>query len=86
MKSDRRKFLQLLSSSALAAAMPASISRALEIPANHRTGTIADVEHIVMPHAGEPLVRSLFRYVFFAKMPSGGENGPGSTARWWSWQ
>ena len=48
MKSDRRKFLQLFSSSALAAAMPASISRALEIPANHRTGTIADVEHIVI--------------------------------------
>src|SRR5450631_303658 len=48
MKSDRRKFLQLLSSSALAAAMPASIGKALEIPANHRTGTIADVEHIVI--------------------------------------
>ena len=48
MATDRRKFLQLLSSSALAAAFPASISRALEIQANNRTGTIADVEHIVI--------------------------------------
>ena len=45
---DRRNFLQLLSSGAMAAALPASVSRALEIPANHRTGTIADVEHIVI--------------------------------------
>src|SRR5882757_9171217 len=45
---DRRSFLQLLSSSAMAAAFPASISRALEIPAHHRTGTIHDVEHIVI--------------------------------------
>ena len=45
---DRRNFLQLLSSGALAAAFPASISKALEIPAHHRTGTIADVEHIVI--------------------------------------
>ena len=45
---DRRTFLQLLSTGALSAAFPASISRALEIPANHATGTIADVEHIVI--------------------------------------
>src|SRR5271165_6596727 len=45
---DRRTFLQLLSSGAFAAAVPASIARALEIPANNRTGTIADVEHIVI--------------------------------------
>jgi phospholipase C len=45
---DRRNFLQLLSSSALAASLPASISRALEIPAHHRTGTIDDVKHIVI--------------------------------------
>jgi phospholipase C len=32
----------------MAAAFPASISRALEIPANHRTGSIDDVEHIVV--------------------------------------
>jgi phospholipase C len=45
---DRRSFLQLLSTSALAATFPASISRALSLPANNRTGTIADVEHIVI--------------------------------------
>jgi phospholipase C len=45
---DRRSFLQLLTSSAMAASFPASISRALEIPAHHRTGTIEDVEHIVI--------------------------------------
>jgi phospholipase C len=48
MSTDRRTFLQLLSAGALSAAFPASISRALEIPAHHRTGTIADVEHIVI--------------------------------------
>src|SRR6201993_3437325 len=47
MPTDRRTFLQLLSSSAAAAAFPASIARALEIPAHSRTGTIDDVEHIV---------------------------------------
>jgi phospholipase C len=45
---DRRKFLQLLSSGALAASLPASISRALSLPANNATGTIVDVEHIVV--------------------------------------
>ena len=48
MTTDRRTFLQLLMGSAAAAAFPASISRALAIPANSRTGTIADVEHIVI--------------------------------------
>jgi phospholipase C len=48
MATDRRTFLQLLGTGAAAAAFPASIARALEIPANHRTGTIADVEHIVI--------------------------------------
>jgi phospholipase C len=48
MTTDRRSFLQLLSAGALAAAFPPSISRALEIPANHRTGSIRDVEHIVI--------------------------------------
>ncbi len=48
MSTDRRTFLQLLSTGALAAAIPSSISRALEIPANHKTGTIKDVEHIVI--------------------------------------
>ncbi|MFZ0661512.1 MAG: phospholipase C, phosphocholine-specific [Acidobacteriaceae bacterium] len=44
---SRRAFLQLLCAGAAAAAFPDSISRALEIPAHHRTGTIRDVEHIV---------------------------------------
>jgi phospholipase C len=48
MSTDRRTFLQLLGSGALAAAFPSSIARALEIPANNHTGTIADVEHIVI--------------------------------------
>jgi phospholipase C len=45
---DRRTFLQYLSSGAFAAAFSGSIRRALAIPANHVTGTIADVEHIVI--------------------------------------
>ena len=45
---DRRSFLKLLSAGSLAAAMPASIAKALAIPANNATGTIADVEHIVI--------------------------------------
>lgn len=47
-KTDRRTFLKLMGSGAMATAMPTSIARALEIPANHRTGTIKDVEHIVI--------------------------------------
>ena len=45
---ERRRFLQLLSTGALSSALPASIVRALAIPAHHRTGTIGDVEHIVI--------------------------------------
>lgn len=48
MNTDRRTFLQLLCSGAAAAAFPSSISHALEIPANNRTGTISDVDHIVI--------------------------------------
>jgi len=48
MTTDRRTFLRYLSSAALTAALPNSISRALAIPANRRTGTIQDVEHIVI--------------------------------------
>jgi phospholipase C len=44
---DRRTFLQLLSTGAAAAAFPASIAKALSIPANNSTGSIEDVEHIV---------------------------------------
>lgn len=46
---DRRRFLKMLGTGAVAAgAIPASIERALAIPARRRTGTIADVEHIVI--------------------------------------
>jgi phospholipase C len=48
MSTDRREFLKLLSTAAAASAFPASISRALAIPANDRTGSINDVEHIVI--------------------------------------
>jgi len=47
-KSDRRTFLKLVGTPALAAAAPLDLSRALAIPAHNRTGTIADVEHIVI--------------------------------------
>jgi phospholipase C len=46
MSTDRREFLKLLSTAAAASAFP-SISRALSIPANDRTGSINDIEHIV---------------------------------------
>lgn len=45
---NRRAFLQLAGAGAFAAALPESIGRALAMPANNRTGTIADVEHIVV--------------------------------------
>jgi phospholipase C len=45
---DRRKLLQLFGTGAAASAFPPSIKRALAIPAHHRTGTIADIEHIVI--------------------------------------
>ncbi len=47
MSTSRRDFLKLLTTGAATAAFPSSIARALAIPANHRTGTIDDVEHIV---------------------------------------
>ena len=48
MTTDRRKFVKMLGAGALASAFPASIARALALPAHHRTGTIDDVEHIVI--------------------------------------
>jgi phospholipase C len=45
---DRRKFLKVAGSGALAATLGGNISKALAIPANNRTGTIKDVEHIVV--------------------------------------
>ena len=44
---DRRTFLQLLSAGAFTTAFEGTIKKALAVPAHHRTGTIADVEHIV---------------------------------------
>jgi len=44
---DRRNFLRLLSSAALTSTFAKSIEKAVALPANHRTGTIDDVEHIV---------------------------------------
>lgn len=45
---SRRKFLQSMGALAASSALPGSIAKALAIPANHRTGTIADVEHIII--------------------------------------
>ncbi|HMF99043.1 MAG TPA: phospholipase C, phosphocholine-specific [Vicinamibacterales bacterium] len=45
--SDRRTFLKLLGTPALAAAAPLDFSRLLAIPANDRTKSINDVEHVV---------------------------------------
>src|SRR5262245_32879702 len=47
-RTDRRTFLKLMGSPALLAALPPGIARGLAIPAGHRTGTIRDVEHIVI--------------------------------------
>jgi phospholipase C len=47
MSTDRREFLKFLSTAAASAAIPASIARALAIPANSRSGSINDVEHVV---------------------------------------
>jgi phospholipase C len=47
-KLDRRQFMQIMGMSAAASTLGANIARALAIPANNRTGTIRDVEHIVI--------------------------------------
>ena len=44
----RRQFLQLGAGAAALGALPSSIARALELPANGRSGTIEDVEHVVI--------------------------------------
>ena len=46
-KTDRRTFLQLTGATALTA-LQANIAKALAIPAKNNTGTIQDVEHIVI--------------------------------------
>jgi len=48
MTTHRRDFLKLLSTAAAASAFPASIARALSIPANNETGSIHDVKHVVI--------------------------------------
>jgi phospholipase C len=45
---DRRQLLQMLGTGAAAGALGSTITKALAIPANHRTGTIKDVEHVVI--------------------------------------
>jgi len=45
---NRREFLQLLGMGAMAGTLHASIAKALAIPANNRTRSIRDVEHIVI--------------------------------------
>src|SRR5215813_4732739 len=45
---DRRKFLQMMGTTALTSTLNTNIVKALAIPANNRTGTINDVEHIVI--------------------------------------
>src|SRR5215469_7485867 len=47
---DRRTFLQLMGVGGMTtlAALKADIAKAMAIPANNRTGTIQDVEHIVI--------------------------------------
>ncbi|MFF4905603.1 phosphocholine-specific phospholipase C [Streptomyces sp. NPDC001260] len=45
---NRRRFLQLAGATGAFTALSSSIQRAAALPANHRTGSIEDVEHIVV--------------------------------------
>lgn len=45
---DRRTFLKTASATAALGMLPPSIARALSIPANNATGTINDIEHVVI--------------------------------------
>ncbi|WP_128382007.1 phosphocholine-specific phospholipase C [Streptomyces cavernae] len=45
---NRRRFLQVAGATTAFSALSASIQRAAALPANHRSGTIEDVEHIVV--------------------------------------
>ena len=45
---NRRRFLQLAGGTAGFTALSSSIQRAAALPAHHRSGTIEDVEHIVV--------------------------------------
>jgi phospholipase C len=44
---DRRTFLKMMGAPAIAAALPMDFSKVLDIPANDRTGSINDVEHVI---------------------------------------
>ena len=48
LKNTRRDFLRMTAAAAGAAMLPGSIRKALAIPADIRTGTINDVEHVVI--------------------------------------
>jgi phospholipase C len=45
---DRRRFMQLAGATSAMSLLSTSIARAAEIPANRRTGSLRDVEHIVV--------------------------------------
>jgi phospholipase C len=45
---NRRRFMRLAGGTAAASALSTSIARAAEIPANRRSGTVRDVEHVVV--------------------------------------
>jgi phospholipase C len=45
---DRRQFLQMAGAGVVASALGSTIKKALAIPANNRTGSINDVEHVVI--------------------------------------
>ena len=45
---DRRRFLQMIGGTAALAAMNLSVAKAASIPANRATGSIKDVEHVVV--------------------------------------
>ncbi|MBB3349990.1 phosphocholine-specific phospholipase C [Sphingomonas sp. BK069] len=46
---DRRSFIRgMMASAGAAAALTPSIARALELPGRHRTGTLRDVDHVVV--------------------------------------
>ncbi|MDG4821383.1 phospholipase C, phosphocholine-specific [Asanoa sp. WMMD1127] len=44
---DRRSFLKMVGAPAVGAALPAGLDKAVAIPANNKTGSLADVEHVI---------------------------------------
>jgi phospholipase C len=47
-RNGRRRFLKLAGGAAAASAVPPAIARALALPAHRRTGTLKDLEHVVI--------------------------------------